>query len=52
MSQSEYRKVQKHSDNSTLLVTIPSVFAEAISITKNSVVRMTLENDRIIMEKA
>ena len=52
LSQSEYRKVQKHSHNRTLLVTIPTQFADAISITKNSVVKMSLENNRITMEKA
>jgi hypothetical protein len=52
LSQSEYRKVQKHSHNRTLLVTIPTRFADAISINKNSVVKMTLENNRITMEKA
>lgn len=52
LPQSEYRKVQKHSHNRTLLVTIPTAFAEAISISKNSVVKMTLENDRIMLERA
>lgn len=52
MSQSEYRKVQRHSHNRTLLVTIPTAFAEAISITKNDVVKMTLENKRITKERA
>lgn len=48
----EYRKVQKHSHNRTLLVSIPTAFAQAISITKNDVVKMTLEDNRITMEKA
>lgn len=52
MPQSEYRKVQKHSHKSTLLVTIPIAFAEVISITPHDVVKMTMENNRITMEKA
>lgn len=31
MSQAEYRKIQKHSDNGTLLVTIPAAFVHDIS---------------------
>lgn len=52
LNQSEYRRVQKHSHNRTLLVTIPSTFAKAISISKNSVVKMTLENNHITLERA
>jgi hypothetical protein len=48
----EYRKIQQHSHNRTLLVTIPITFADAISITKNSVVKMTLEdNKRIVVQR-
>jgi len=48
----EYRKIQKHSDNITLLVTIPAAFAQAISLQKSEVVKMILEDKRITMEKA
>ena len=52
MSQAEYRKIQKHSDNGTLLVTIPTAFAQAIPLLKSDVVKMTLvESKRITMEK-
>lgn len=53
MSQTEYRKIQKHSDNGTLLVTIPTAFAQAIPLLKSDVVKMTLvDAKRIIMERA
>jgi hypothetical protein len=52
MSQAEYRKLQKKSDGETLLVTIPTAFAQAIPLLKSDVVKMTLEGKRITMEKA
>lgn len=53
MSQAEYRKLQKKSDGETLLVTIPTAFAQAIPLLKSDVVKMTLvEGKRITVEKA
>ena len=52
MYQAEYRKIQKHSDNGTLLVTIPTAFAQAIPLHKSDVVKLTLEGKSIILEKA
>lgn len=50
--QVEYIKVQKHSENRTLMVTIPFAFAQSIAIQKGDTVRMTLEdNRRIIVER-
>jgi hypothetical protein len=53
VSQAEYRKLQKKTDGKTLLVTIPTAFAQAIPLLKSDVVKMTLvEGKRITMEKA
>lgn len=52
VSQAEYRKLQKKSDGETLLVTIPTAFAQAIQLQKSDVVKMTLKNESIVMEKA
>jgi antitoxin component of MazEF toxin-antitoxin module len=50
--QAEYVKVQKHSENRTLMVTIPYVFAQSIPIQKGDTVKMTLENNkRIVVER-
>ena len=49
--QVEYRKIQKHSDNGTLLVTIPTAFAQAIPLQKSNVVKMTLEGKSVRLEK-
>lgn len=51
MSQAEYRKLQKKSDGKTLLVTIPTAFAQAIPLQKSDVVKMTLDGKLVIMEK-
>lgn len=51
--QIQFIKVQKHSENRTLMVTIPFAFAESIAIQKGDTVRMTLEdNRRIVVERA
>lgn len=51
MSQTEYRKLQKKTGGETLLVTIPTAFVQAIPLQKSDVVRMTLDGERVIMEK-
>ena len=51
MSQAEYRKLQKHSDNGTLLVTIPTAFAQAIPLQQSDVVKITLEGKMVRLEK-
>lgn len=49
--QVEYVKAQKHSENRTLMVTIPFAFAQSIAIQKGDTVRMTLAGKRVIIEK-
>ena len=51
MSQSEYRKLQKKTDGETLLVTIPTAFAQAIPLQKSDVVKITLEGKTVRLEK-
>jgi hypothetical protein len=51
MSQAEYRKLQKKSDGGTLLVTIPTAFAQAIPLQKSDVVKITLEGKTVRLEK-
>lgn len=51
MSQSEYRKLQKKTDGETLLVTIPTAFAQAIPLQKSDVVKITLEGETVRLEK-
>ena len=48
----QYRKVVKHSENRTLLVSIPLDMAEALQIQKGDTVKMTLEKDSIRLERA
>ena len=48
----EFVKVQKHSENRTLMITIPFAFAEAIPVQKGDTVKMQLlEGKRLTMEK-
>jgi hypothetical protein len=48
----EYVKVQKHSENRTLMVTIPFVFAQAIPVQKGDTVKMQLlEGKQLTIEK-
>ena len=50
--QAEYRKIQQKSDGQTLLVTIPTAFAQAIPLKKADTVKMTLEdNKRIVVQR-
>ena len=51
--QVEYIKVQKYSENRTLMVTIPFAFAQSIAIQKGDTVKMMLQdNKRIVVERA
>ena len=48
----EYIKVQKHSENRTLMVTIPFAFVEAIKLQKGDTVKMMLlKNKTITLER-
>jgi hypothetical protein len=49
--QAEYVKVQKHSENRTLMVTIPFAFARAIPVQKGDTMKMQLVGKRVTMEK-
>lgn len=49
--QAQYRKVQKKTDCETLLVTIPTAFAQAIPLQKSDVVKITLEGKTVRLEK-
>lgn len=51
--QAEYRKIQQKSDGQTLLVTIPTAFAQAVPLKKSDTVMMKLDkNKRIVVQRA
>lgn len=54
MLQAQYRRIQQKSDGQTLLVTIPTEFAQAIQLRKADTVKMTLskENKSIVVQRA
>jgi len=47
----KYVTVQKHCVNESYLVTIPFEIAKAIPLQKSDVVKMTLENNTVRLEK-
>ena len=47
-----YRRIQQKSDGQTLLVTIPTEFAQAIQLQKADTVKMTLNNKSIVVQRA
>ena len=50
--QEYYRRIQQKSDGQTLLVTIPTEFAQAIRIHKADTVRMKLKDKIIVVSRA
>ncbi|MGH9983812.1 MAG: hypothetical protein ACRD8W_07645 [Nitrososphaeraceae archaeon] len=50
--QEYYRRIQQKSDGQTLLVTIPTEFAQAIQLQKADTVKMTLNNKSIVVQRA
>ncbi|MGH9988355.1 MAG: hypothetical protein ACRD8W_30845 [Nitrososphaeraceae archaeon] len=50
--QEYYRRIQQKSDGQTLLVTIPTEFAQAIQLQKAATVKMRLRDKTIVASRA
>lgn len=50
--QEYYRRIQQKSDGQTLLVTIPTEFAQAIQLQKADTVKMRLRDKTIVVQRA
>ena len=50
--QEYYRRIQQKSDGQTLLVTIPTEFAQAIQLQKADTVKMRLRDKTIVVSRA
>ena len=51
-AQEYYRRIQQKSDGQTLLVTIPTEFAQAIQLQKADTVKMRLRDKTIVVSRA